>query len=529
MSNELTPVERREGLPMDLSGRQLGDYHLLRRLGRGGMAEVYLAEQQSLGRPVAVKVLKPSLAQNDSYVRRFIHEAKAAAALVHANIVQIHEVGCIDGLHFIAQEYIEGLNLRQVLDRRGPLEAPSALNVMRQVAAALHKASQQKIVHRDIKPENIMLGVGGEVKVADFGLARVEKGGESVNLTQIGVTMGTPLYMSPEQVEGKPVDVRSDIYSFGITCYHMLAARPPFEGDTPLKIAIQHLQNEPRRLEDLRSDLPGGICRIVHKMIAKRPQDRYQNATELLRELRTVQIEGADESWAAGIEDWNLPEIAALSASLSEATQQLAAVIGPQSRPRWKRLGMPAAAMILGGLLLGVLSARISQPAALLQVPSNNLVAVERQPTVRDQYFHAISIGSEEAWLSIAKYFPPSESEENQYYALRGLQRLAELYQEAGALDRALECYRELASPQFDDLFRDLRASGLAGLANVFLAQGELQKARQQLSMLAQLLPELPFDIQQMLINEVNAKLRPELRQFIRDLEPRNGARLDSP
>jgi eukaryotic-like serine/threonine-protein kinase len=297
MTEAITPVEPRDEIPLDLAGRQLGDYHLLRRLGRGGMAEVYLAEQQSLGRPVAVKVLKPSLASNDSYVRRFIHEAKAAAALVHANIVQIHEVGCIDGLHFIAQEYIEGLNLRQVLDRRGPLTAPSAVSVMRQVAAALHKSGQQKIVHRDIKPENIMLAPNGDVKVADFGLARVEKGGESVNLTQIGVTMGTPLYMSPEQVEGKPVDTRSDIYSFGITCYHMLAARPPFEGDSPLKIAIQHLQNEPKRLEDLRKRLcRKGLCRIVHKMLAKRPQDRYQNASELLRDLRTVQVEGADVS-----------------------------------------------------------------------------------------------------------------------------------------------------------------------------------------------------------------------------------------
>lgn len=527
MTNELTPIEAREQMPVDLSGRRLGDYHLLRRLGRGGMAEVYLAEQQSLGRQVAVKVLKPSLAGNDSYVRRFMHEAKAAAALVHANIVQIHEVGCIDNLHFIVQEYIEGLNLRQVLDRRGPLETAAALNVMRQVAAALHKAGQQKIVHRDIKPENIMLAASGEVKVADFGLARVEKGGESVNLTQIGVTMGTPLYMSPEQVEGKPVDTRSDIYSFGITCYHVLAARPPFEGDTPLKIAIQHLQNEPRRLEDLRTDLPDSLCRIVHKMLAKRPQDRYQNATELLRDLRTVQVQGADESWATCLEDWNLPEIAAMSASLTEATQQLAAVMNQRQQSRWKRLGGPAAAIILAGLVSGVLLAWVSQPAPLLQMTSSQRVSVERQDTVRDQYFHAISIGSEEAWLSIAKYFPPAESEENQYYALRGTQRLAELYQETGNLDRALECFRLLASPQFDDPY--FRATGLAGLANVYLARGELQQAYQQLPPLVQLLPDLPQEVQQMVIDEVHTRLRTELRTLIQEFDSPDGARPNLP
>ncbi len=517
MTEAITPVEPRDEIPLDLAGRQLGDYHLLRRLGRGGMAEVYLAEQQSLGRPVAVKVLKPSLASNDSYVRRFIHEAKAAAALVHANIVQIHEVGCIDGLHFIAQEYIEGLNLRQVLDRRGPLAAPSAVSVMRQVAAALHKSGQQKIVHRDIKPENIMLTPHGDVKVADFGLARVEKGGESVNLTQVGVTMGTPLYMSPEQVEGKTVDARSDIYSFGVTCYHMLAARPPFEGETPLKIAIQHLQNEPKRLEDLRSDLPESLCRIVHKMLAKRPQDRYQNASELLRDLRTVQVDGVDASWPDGFEDWNPPEIAALSASRTEATQQLAAAMGQSSRSRRSRPYLVAGTIILAGMAVGVVVASVTRPAPLLAVSDDARVVVERQQTVRDQYFHAMSIGNEEAWSSIAKYFPPGASEENQYYALRATQRLAELYQETGNLDRALQCFAELASPQIGDPY--FRAIGLAGLANIYLLRGEMQKANQQLPPLVQLFPELPRDVRQFLIDEVNDRLRTELQQLIKEFD----------
>jgi serine/threonine-protein kinase len=176
----------------DLSNRQIANYQIGRRLGRGGMADVYLAEQISLRRPIALKVLHRSLAGDASYVRRFHNEAQAAAALVHTNIVQIHEVGCADGIHFIAQEFVDGQNLKQWLSRRGPLDARQAISVMRQVAAALHKAGQRGIIHRDIKPENIMLTSAGEVKVADFGLARAAHDGSRVDLTQVGMTMGTP-------------------------------------------------------------------------------------------------------------------------------------------------------------------------------------------------------------------------------------------------------------------------------------------------------------------------------------------------
>ena len=189
----------------DLSGHLLGDYRILRRLGRGAMADVYLAEQQSLGRQVAIKVLKPELASDSGYVQRFQREARAAASLIHANIVQIHEVACIDGVHLIAQEYVQGVNLQQYLARSGTLDLRLALLVIRQTAAALAKAAEQKIVHRDIKPENIMLTKAAEVKVADFGLARVLQAEGSVKLTQVGMTMGTPLYMSPEQAEGSPL------------------------------------------------------------------------------------------------------------------------------------------------------------------------------------------------------------------------------------------------------------------------------------------------------------------------------------
>ena len=210
-----------------LVGKTLKDYYVLRRLGQGAMAEVYLAQQISLGRQVALKVLNAELARDPIYVERFHHEARAAAALGprgnRADLRSGAERRRAEGTaHFIAQEYVPGRNLGEVIRSRGRLEPALALDILRQVAAALAKAASEGIVHRDIKPENIMLARSGEVKVADFGLARVQGDG-GVNLTQIGVTMGTPLYMSPEQIEGRPLDSRSDIYSLGVTAYHMLA------------------------------------------------------------------------------------------------------------------------------------------------------------------------------------------------------------------------------------------------------------------------------------------------------------------
>ena len=277
----------------NLAGRQLGDFFLIRRLGRGGMADVYLAQQKSLERKVAVKVLRRELSAQHDYVRRFHNEARAAAALVHANIVQIYEVGCVDGIHFIAQEYVQGQTVKQLVSRCGPLELTRIVSILRQTAAALNKAGQENIIHRDIKPENILLMPSGEVKVADFGLARVIDPTKP-ELTQIGLTMGTPLYMSPEQVEGKPLDVRSDLYSCGVTAFYMMAGRPPFQGDTPLSVAIQHLQTPAPDLAQLRPDLPPELCDIVSKLLAKKPRDRYRSAADLLRDLRSLKVEGAE-------------------------------------------------------------------------------------------------------------------------------------------------------------------------------------------------------------------------------------------
>jgi serine/threonine-protein kinase len=197
----------------------------------------------------------------------------------------VYAIGEDQGLHYMALEYVDGRNLRDFIEKKGLPDLPLALAIMRQVASALERAGELGFVHRDIKPENILLSKKGEVKVTDFGLSRCFATDAPLHLTQSGVTMGTPLYMSPEQVRGQPVDPRSDIYSFGVTSYHMLAGEPPFRGSTAFDVALQHVQGEARPLGSIRPDLPPELCAVVHKMMARRPEDRYQSAREILNDL----------------------------------------------------------------------------------------------------------------------------------------------------------------------------------------------------------------------------------------------------
>ena len=276
--------------PVDLTGRTIADFAVLRKIGQGGMGQVYLARQQSLKREVALKILRKEMAENAVALKRFRAEAEAVAKISHPNIVQVYAVGVQDGLHFMALEYVEGRNLREYLERKGPPEVPVALAIFRQVAAALQRAGELGLVHRDIKPENILLNRKVEVKVADFGLSCYFSGdAKPLGLTQSGVTLGTPLYMSPEQVQGRPVDHRSDLYSFGVTCYHVLAGTPPYTGLNAFDVAVQHVQATPEPLELIRPDLPLELCALVMKLMAKRPEDRYQSAKDVLREFARIQ------------------------------------------------------------------------------------------------------------------------------------------------------------------------------------------------------------------------------------------------
>jgi serine/threonine-protein kinase len=443
----------------DLSGRQLGNFRLLRRLGRGAMAEVYLAEQSLLRRRVAVKVLKPELADDRTYLRRFEREAQAAASLVHANIVQIYEVGHVDGLHFIAQEYIQGQNLREWITRNGPPDLPHALSVMRQVAAALAKAAEQGVVHRDVKPENIMLTPSGEVKVADFGLARIAREGEAIDLTRIGITMGTPLYMSPEQVEGKPLDHRSDLYSFGVTCYHMLGGSPPFSGETALGVAVQHLKKQPEPLENLRPDLPAPLCRLVHKMLVKEPEHRCQSALEVLRELRRLHLEHFGDNWPEDLPGWETTGVDLSGDQRRQLTEQLDGLMKTAASPRpGRRARVLFVAGLVGAFLLGGAIAWLRSDSYLLagvdQLPPS--IAVKR--TALEQVRYAKAVGSEEAWESVIDNFPRSA------FARHAEQELARIYLMKTDYAGALAIFQKFASvDEQDAALQASRAFGLAG------------------------------------------------------------------
>jgi predicted Ser/Thr protein kinase len=356
-------------VPLDLSGRTLDDYHVLRRLGAGGMGQVYLAEQVSLKRRVALKVLKAELAADPTALQRFKREAEAVARVTHANIVQVYQVGSADGFHYMALEYVEGRNLRDYVARKGPPDALLALSVMRQVASALQRAGELGIIHRDIKPENILLTRKGEVKVADFGLSLALGAGQpALNLTQSGVTMGTPLYMSPEQVEGKPLDPRTDMYSFGVSCYHMLAGQPPFRGQTAFEVALQHVRTEAEPLSAARPDLPAELCAVVHKMMAKKPEDRYQSCRELLADLARLR-EGLNAGRTGGVVTQSLavsgavPLVGSDSGAQSDTAGKATGLIpaaptgAPLTRPRRRWLPWAVAGSVLlaatGGAAVG--------------------------------------------------------------------------------------------------------------------------------------------------------------------------------
>ncbi|MCH2210333.1 MAG: serine/threonine protein kinase [Fuerstiella sp.] len=369
----------------DLVDRTIGEFRLLRRLGSGGMADVYLAEQPSLQRVVAIKVLQPGRIAgfDSSIVDRFQREARAAGGLSHANIVQVYQTGEENGIHFIVQEYIQGNNLAQQIRRVGPPNLYQGLQWMQQIANALHAADQAGIVHRDIKPENIMLTRDLTVKVTDFGLAQLSQQGDQKNLTQTGIAMGTPLYMSPEQVRGSKVDFRSDQYSFGVTCYHMYAGRPPFSSGNPVTVAVQHLQDPPPPLAGHRADLPPEVCNTIHRMMSKEPSERFQSSAEVLRTIAPLHQLPINSSLrqSIGIRRWF-----------------------PGALPAWRLTVGVIAATILAGTLAGQRLA----PRPL--VPDIHPVSITPKASAAQQFAEAmLNPRDESGWLAIREHYPDSD------------------------------------------------------------------------------------------------------------------------
>ena len=261
-----------------------GRYRILRKLGAGGMANVYLAEDQELGRRVAIKILNERHANDEQFVERFRREAKNAAALSHPNIVSIYDRGEAEGTYYIAMEYLDGRSLKELIVSRGPAPVNVAVEYARQILSALRFAHRHGIVHRDIKPHNVLVDNEGRVKVTDFGIARA---GTS-QMTEAGSIVGTAQYLSPEQARGADVDQRSDLYSLGVVLYELLTGETPFDGDTPVEIAMKHLSTLPEPPSAHRPDVPHELDLVATRALAKDPDERYQSAEEMDADLERV-------------------------------------------------------------------------------------------------------------------------------------------------------------------------------------------------------------------------------------------------
>ena len=482
-SAENSPSEDSLPFGQDLTGQTIGDYLVLQRLGRGGMADVYLTRQLSLQRPIALKVLRQDLARDSTYVDRFLREARAAAALVHANIVQIFEVGQHDKVHFIAQEYIAGRNLKSYLRRYGAVPPKLAIEILAGTANAIQKADEFHVVHRDIKPENIMLSEQGEIKVTDFGLARINNSSASDTLTKVGVTMGTPLYMSPEQIEGGALDARSDIYSLGVTAYHMLAGSPPFDGDSPLVIAMKQVKNDATPIGEVRPDLPTSICQLIHRMIQKDPAQRPQSPAEILQTLNKINL---DEAYELNV--IRGPQAPSVDVNRSSASPQLKrlqqAMQGRTNSKMGRRvlLALAAAALGCGGWYGGTWIANRSTPENPLEIeleveaepeaPIEKLSSVDRQ--YESTYWQTFDMTTNKAlpkqeayWKSVVEFFPLEESgdafNKTKLYHQRAMARLGEIYLTQQRFDEAFKIYEELSlSGDLDRRFQVIGAVGKA-------------------------------------------------------------------
>jgi serine/threonine-protein kinase len=262
-----------------------GRYQIIRKLGSGGMANVYLAADQELGRRVAIKILDDRHARDEQFVERFRREAQNAAGLSHPNIVSIYDRGEAEGTYYIAMEHIEGRTLKELLVRRGPSPLGTAIDYTRQILSALRFAHRNGIVHRDIKPHNVIVDAEGRVKVMDFGIARA---GAASQMTEAGSIIGTAQYLSPEQARGAPVDQTSDLYSTGIVLYELLTGTVPFTGETPVEIAMKHLSQVPAPPSTHRPEIPRDLDYVVLRALAKSPADRYHSAEEMDSDLERI-------------------------------------------------------------------------------------------------------------------------------------------------------------------------------------------------------------------------------------------------
>jgi CheY-like chemotaxis protein len=275
-----------DGGALETGGRFAERYEIRGTVGKGGMGTVYRAYDRELDEEVAIKTLRPELMTDQSLIERFKSEIRLARRISHRNVVRTHDFGEWRGVYYLTMEYVEGIMVRDLIDVRGPLHAPSALAIATQLADSLAVAHEQGIIHRDIKPQNLLLDADGVLKVMDFGIARLAE--RTSALTETGLVVGTPAYMSPEQLLSEPIDGRSDLYAVGVVLYECLTGRLPFDGGSPVSLIAKVLSQEPDAPITLTPDMPPALSALILRLLAKRPDDRVQTATELAGLLRQV-------------------------------------------------------------------------------------------------------------------------------------------------------------------------------------------------------------------------------------------------
>src|SRR5437016_774097 len=267
----------------------LGDrYQLQDPIGRGGMATIYRARDLRMDRTVAVKVLREVYSTDPKFVRRFQVEAKAASALQHPNIVQVYDYGQTDGNYYIVMELVDGTDLRRYLHSRRVLDVDRAVIIAHDVALGLSAAHRRGIVHRDVKPQNVLVGRGGSIKLTDFGIASVYKDINAERLTTTGMTLGTVQYYAPERAQGEIVSPAADVYALGIVMYEMLTGHPPFDGDSPVAVAMQHIQDVPTPPSHVNTNISPALEEIILRCLEKVPEMRFRDGSQLARALESL-------------------------------------------------------------------------------------------------------------------------------------------------------------------------------------------------------------------------------------------------
>ncbi len=330
-----------------------GRYVLVEQIGIGGMAIVYRAIDRNTGHSVAVKVLKPEFNRDAEFVSRFQREAEAASKMTHHNIVNLLDVGMDGENRYLIMEYVKGKTLKEVIQEKGRLTAPVAVQITIRILSALQHAHQNGIIHRDIKPQNILVHADGHIKVADFGIARMAN---SSTLTRGDSVMGSVHYFSPEQAQGKGTDVTSDLYSVGVTLYEMLTGRVPFDGDSPVAIAMQHLHAAPEPIRRFAPDVSEAICHVCMKAMEKDPAYRYRSAREMASELRMALEGRVNDMQPRLVENLTASQPAPSSLRQTPVRQTTVRSRPKQSGIRWWIVTAVVTLVVLYGLYLGTMA-----------------------------------------------------------------------------------------------------------------------------------------------------------------------------